>query len=152
MRAIFAVVTGIVFLLAASTQDLRAAAADPGSAGELHVVGTAELHDAVVASSAEAAAARQSVQDFLARSEVQSQIEQMGFEPADIESRVALLSDSEILRLQSQMMSTHQQIRTAGIPGWAVLVVVAGIILVLLIILGSILSDYAKRNKDTAFD
>ena len=105
MRMIFAVVTGVAFLLAVSTQDLRAAeAANPGSGERLHVVAKAELHGAVVASSAEAVTARQSVQDFLARSEVRTQIERMGFEPAAVSSRVALLNDSEILRLQSQVM------------------------------------------------
>jgi hypothetical protein len=124
LRMIFATVTGIAFLLMISTQDLRAAkAANPGSGERLHVVAKAELHGAVVASSAEAATARQSVQDFLARSEVRTQIERIGFEPADVSSRVAQLSDSEILRLQSQVMSADQQIRTAGVPivGWVLI-------------------------------
>jgi hypothetical protein len=124
LRMIFAAVTGIAFLLMISTQDLRAAeAAYPGSGERLHVVAKADLHGAVVASSAEVATARQSVQDFLARSEVRTQIERIGFEPADVSSRVAQLSDSEILRLQSQVMSADQQIRTAGVPivGWVLI-------------------------------
>ncbi len=139
MRMIFAVVTGVAFFLVVSTQDLRAAeAANPGSGERLHVVAKAELHGAVVASSAEAATARQSVQDFLARSEVRTQIERMGFEPADVASRVALLSDSEILRLQSQVMSADQQIQTAGFPGWAIVLITVGAVLGVLIILAAI--------------
>jgi hypothetical protein len=137
IRVVFTVITGIAFLLAVSTQDLRAAAAaDPGSEGKLHVVGTAELHDAVVASSTESAAARQSVRDFLARPEVQSQIERMGFEPSDLQSRVALLSDSEILRLQSQMMSAEQQMQTAGFPiwGWIMIAFVIAILVAAILI------------------
>jgi len=137
IRVILAVVTGVAFLLAASTQDLRAAASDPRSGNELHVVGTMQLHDAVVASSAEAASARQSVRDFLAWPEVQTQIEWMGLGSADVQSRVAQLSDSEILRLQSQMMSADQQIQTAGLPGGTLLYVAVGIILVLVIILAA---------------
>jgi hypothetical protein len=128
LRMIFATVTGIAFLLMISTQDLRAAeAVNPGSGERLHVVAKAELHGAVVASSAEAAAARQSVKDFLARSQVQSQIERMGFEPAAVSSRVALLNDSEILRLQSQVMAADEQIRTAGMPGWAIGIIIGGV-------------------------
>jgi len=137
IRVVFTVVTAIAFLLAVSTQDLRAAAAaEPAATAELHVVGTAELHDAVVASSAEAAAARQSVRDFLARPEVQSQIERMGFEPSDLQSRVAQLSDSEILRLQSQMMSAEQQMRTAGLPiwGWIIIAFVIAILVAAILI------------------
>ena len=138
LRMIFAAVTGIAFLLMISTQDLRAAeATNPGSGERLHVVAKAELHGAVVASSAEVATARQSVQDFLARSEVRTQIERIGFEPADVSSRVALLSDSEILRLQSQVMSADQQIRTAGMPGWAIVVIAVGATLVVLGIIGA---------------
>jgi hypothetical protein len=136
MRMIFAVVTGVAFFLVVSTQDLRAAeAANPGSGEKLHVVAKAELHGAVVASSAEGAAARKSVQDFLARSEVRTQIERMGFEPADVASRVALLSDSEILRLQSQVMSADQQIQTAGFPGWAIVLITVGAVLGVLVII-----------------
>ena len=128
MRMFFAVVTGVAFFLAVSTQDLRAAtAADPAYGDKLHVVAKAELHDAIVASSAEAAAARQSVKDFLARSQVQSQIERMGFEPAAISSRVALLNDSEILRLQSQVMAADQQSRPAGLPAWGWIAIGIGI-------------------------
>jgi hypothetical protein len=130
LRMIFATVTGIAFLLMISTQDLRAAeAANPGSGERLHVVAKAELHGAVVASSAEAAAARQSVKDFLARAEVRTQLERIGFEPAAVSSRVALLNDSEILRLQSQVMAADQQVRTAGVPpwGWIVIIVLIAI-------------------------
>src|SRR5512139_1086864 len=136
MRMFFAVVTGVAFFLAVSTQDLRAAtAADPAYGGKLHVVAKAELHDAALASSAEAAAARQSVKDFLARSQVQRQIERMGFEPAAISSRVALLNDSEILRLQSQAMAADEQIRTAGMKASTIaLIIIAAVVGVALII------------------
>jgi hypothetical protein len=143
IRMIFTVVTGVAFFLAVSTQDLRAAdAANPGSGSGLHVVTKTELHGAVVASSAEVATARQSVHDFLARSEVRTQIERMGFEPADVSSRVAQLSDSEILRLQSQVMSADQQIRTAGMPGWAIVLITIGVVwLVLVIIAVTLVED-----------
>jgi hypothetical protein len=138
LRMIFATATGIAFLLMISTQDLRAAeAANPGSGERLHVVAKADLHGAVVASSAEAATARKSVQDFLARSEVRTQIERMGFEPAAMSSRVALLNDSEILRLQSQVMAADQQSRTAGMPGWAIALITVGAVLGVLLIIGA---------------
>ena len=77
------------------------------------------------------------MQDFLARSEVRTQIERIGFEPANISSRVALLNDSEILRLQSQVMAADQQIRTAGMPGWAIALIAVGATLLVLGIIGS---------------
>ena len=145
LRMIFATVTGIAFLLMISTQDLRAAeAANPGSGERLHVVAKAELHGAVIASSAEAATARQSVQDFLARSEVRKQIERMGFEPTAISSQVALLNDSEILRLQSQAMAADQQIRTAGLKTStiALIIVAAAVGVVLIVVLGILYGDH----------
>jgi hypothetical protein len=124
LRMTFATVTGIAFLLMISTQDLRAAeAANPESGERLHVVANAELHGAVVASSAETAKARRSVQEFLARGEVQDQLERMGFESADVSSRAAQLSNSEILRLQSQIMAADQQSRTTGVPVWGWVVI-----------------------------
>src|SRR5512143_1465025 len=136
LRVLLAVTTGITFLFTVSTQDLRAAAAGlPGTGEKLHVLETAELHDAVLASSAEVTAARKGVQEFLARSEVRDQIKRMGFEPAVLTSRAALLSDSELLRLQGQIMTADQQIRTAGIPGWAITFIVISAVLVVLVIL-----------------
>jgi hypothetical protein len=126
VRSLLAAVTGIAFFLMVSIQDLSAAPVNAGPAEKIHVVAGAELHDAVLASSAEAAAARKYVQGFLARSEVGTQIERMGFDLASISSRVALLNDSELLRLQSQMMTVDQQIRTAGIPGWAIALIAVG--------------------------
>ena len=138
LRVIYAIVTGIALLLAISTQDLRAAtAANIGSEGRIHVVAKSELHDAVLASAAEAENARQCVRDFLARSEVRTQIERMGFGPAVVSSRVALLSDSELLRLQSQVMSSDQQIRTAGMPGWAIVIITVGVVLIVLAIIAA---------------
>jgi hypothetical protein len=142
LRVLLTVVTGITFLFAVSTQDLRAASAGlPGPCEKLHALGTAELHHAVLASSAEAAAARKSVQDFLARTEVRDQVKRMGFEPAVVASRTALLSDSELLRLQAQIMTSDQQIRTAGIPGWAIALIVISAVLAVLVILAYALID-----------
>ena len=136
LRVLLTVVTGITFLFAVSTQDLRAAPAGlPGPGEKPHALGTAELHHAVLASSVEAAAARKSVQDFLARSEVREQITRMGFEPSVVASHTALLSDSELLRLNAQVMATDQQIRTAGLPGWAITFIVISTVLVILVIL-----------------
>ena len=136
LRVFLTVATGITFLFAVSTQDLRAASAILPSPGEkLRALGTTELHAAVLASSAEAVAARKSVQDFLARSEVRDQIERMGFEPALVASRAALLSDSELLRLNRQVMAADQQVRTAGLPGWAITFIVISAALVVLVIL-----------------
>jgi len=136
LRVLLTLATGLAFLLSVSTQDLRAAAADlPGPGANLHVLETAELHDAVLASSAEVAAARKGVQEFLARAEVRDQIKRMGFEPAVMASRTALLSDFELLRLQGQIMTADQQIRTAGIPGWAITFIVISAVLVVLVIL-----------------
>jgi hypothetical protein len=144
LRMVFAVMTGIALFLMISTQELRAAtAANPGSEDGIHVVAKAELHGAVVASSAEAAKARKSVQDFLARSEVQAQLERLGFEPADVSSRVGLLSDTEILRLQSQVMVAEQQIRTAGVPvwGWIIIGILVAIGVAAIIIAHEMITD-----------
>jgi hypothetical protein len=137
--------TGIAFLLMISTQDLRAAEVpNPASAEKLHVLAKTELHSAVVASSAEAAKARKSVQGFLARSEVRTQIERMGFEPVAVSSRVALLSDSEILRIQSQVMSADQQIRTAGMKSSTIALIIVGaaVGVVLIIVLGILYGNH----------
>jgi hypothetical protein len=98
---------------------------------------TADLHHIVSASSAQAAAARKSVQDFLARSEVRNEIGRIGFDPASISSRVALLSDAELLRLNSQVMTADQQIRTAGMPGWAIAVITVCVVLLVLIVIAA---------------
>jgi hypothetical protein len=144
LRMVLAVVTSIALLLTISTQDLRAAeAANPASGGNLHVVTKAELHSAIVSSSAEAAKAFQSVQDFLARSEVRAQIERLGFDAANISSRAALLSDPEILRLQSQMMAAEQQAKTAGMPvwGWIIIGVLTAILIAALVIANEMIND-----------
>ena len=141
-RVLLATLTAIAFLFAVSTQDLRAAAATgPGTREWLHVVAKGELHDAVSASSAETAAARKTVQDFLARPEVRNQIERMGFDPAVVASRVALLSDSDLLRLNGQVMEADQQMRTAGIPTWAIVLIIVGVVLGVLMILAYYLID-----------
>lgn len=138
LRMICTVVTGLALLLTMATQDLRAAAAAaPESGGELHVVSKADLHGSVLTSSAEAAKARKSVQDFLARSETQTQIRRMGFEPDAVSSRVALLSDPELLRLQSQVMAADQQIQTAGLQGWIIVLITVGVVISVLLIIGS---------------
>jgi hypothetical protein len=140
LRVLLTIATGMTFLFAVSTQDLCAASAVPSGPRErLCALGKAELHDAVLASSAEAATARKSVQNFLARSEVRDQIKRLGFEPAAVASHAALLGDSDLLRLQAQIMAADQQIRTAGFPGWAIVLITVGVVLGVLMIIAAVL-------------
>jgi hypothetical protein len=143
MRVLFSAVTSIAFLFTVTTQDLRAAEVGiPASSDKFHTADSTDLHAAVQASSDEVAAARKSVQNFLARSEVQDRIEQMRLDPAMIGSRVSQLSDSEILRLQAQVMAADEQIRTAGISnGIIALIVIGVIVVVVLIIFGQLIDD-----------
>jgi len=54
---------------------------------------------------------------------------------------VALLSESEILRLQSQVMSADQRSRAAGIPGWTIVVITVFAVLGIFAVLAALASD-----------
>jgi len=138
LRDFLTILTGFLFSLAASTRDLRAVA-DIGSASgaEIHSLTPAELHNAVRTSSVERLAAHKTVEDFLARVEVKKQMERMGFEPASIASRVAMLGDADLLRLQTQVMEANEQLRaTASVPWWGWLVVTSVLVVLALLVVG----------------
>jgi hypothetical protein len=106
VQRVIAVATIAAFLFTSSAQSLFAA--DP------HVVTSAQLHQAVQASHAKVAAARQAMDTFLARADVQRGIKRVGLEPTDVRQRVAMLSDTEIVKLHQQVMSIQQQHMAAG--------------------------------------
>jgi hypothetical protein len=132
MRAAVSLVTMVAFFFLVSTQDLRAAEA---LKTQVHSISQADLHGAVLASQKRANEARKSVQELMARSDVKTQIQRMGFSTEKVSTRVASLSDAEIVKLHSQLMKADLQNGTAGLSGAAIALIiiaaVAGTILLL---------------------
>ena len=106
LQRVVAVATIAAFLVTSSAQTLFAA--DP------HAVSSAQLHQAIQASHAKVMAARQAMDTFLTRADVQRGIKRVGFEPTELRQRVAMLSDTEIVKLHQQVMSIQQQHMAAG--------------------------------------
>lgn len=71
-----------------------------------------------VAAAVQTRAARDKVQDFLGRSEVRSQLQQLGVSPAAAQARVNALTDTEVASIAGRIDS----LPAAGIATWAVLV------------------------------
>jgi hypothetical protein len=69
------------------------------------------------------------VNSALARAEVRAQFESLGVEPAQIESRVAALTDSELRTLAGQM---------ADMPAGADAIAVIGVVFLVLLILEAV--------------
>lgn len=101
-----AVATVCAFLFTSSAQSVFAAGP--------HSTTSVQLHQAVQASHARVVAARQAMDDFLARPDVQRGIKRVGLAPAQVRQRVAMLGDGEILRLHQQVMAVQQQQVAAG--------------------------------------
>jgi len=139
VRAVLSLITLTAVLIMYSTQDLRAAgAAASESANRVHAVSSAGLHEAVLVSQQQADEARKTLQSFLARPDVRTQIQRFGLSPEKVENRLAMLSDADLLRLQNQIMSADMQKGTAGLSGAAIaLIVIAavgGVILLLVLL------------------
>lgn len=67
------------------------------------------------------------INDFLAREEVREQFLELGVDPANVEERLAALTDAEISQLQ-------QQLNTLPAGGDGILVVIGVVFVVLLIL------------------
>jgi hypothetical protein len=101
------------FLFATVAQDL--VAAGPANApGAPHVVMQAELHQELLGFQNQTNEARRCIQDFIARPEVAAQIRHVGLDTDKVAARVAMLSESELLLLQQQIMREDLQQETAG--------------------------------------
>lgn len=136
LRSILSIITMIAFFLLCSTQDLQAAAAaDQAQMARTHAVSQSDLHQAVQASQQQANAALKSVQDFLARPEVKAQIQRVGIAPDKLTAQVAMLSNSDLLRLQKQIMGADLQRETAGLSGAAIALIVIGGVAALVLLL-----------------
>lgn len=120
MRKAVAVFVLVAFALLVVPQNLLAAG--PRS------VTSAELHQAVQASHVRAVAARKAVNDILCRADVETQMRQAGLVPDKVRAQVASLSDTEMLRLQKQLMTNDLQQTRAGLSTGAIIgIVVAGV-------------------------
>jgi hypothetical protein len=115
-----------------TTMDLRAAALQTPDTP--HAVSSQDLHKAVQASDLQATANRKAVQNFFARPEVSAQIQRVGIAPDRISSSVALLSDSEVLRLNQQIMAMDLQKETTGLGAGAIVAIVLGGVALLILI------------------
>jgi hypothetical protein len=136
VRGILSIITVIAVFFMYSTQDLRAAAANnQAQTARTHAVSHSDLHQAVQASQQQANQARKSVQDFLARSEVRTQIQRLGIAPEKLMTQVAMLSDSDILHLQKQVMSADLQKQTSGLGAAAIVLIVIGGVAAMVLIL-----------------
>ena len=129
VRGILSVVTVISVLFMSSFQDLCAAdAMNQVQAARTHAISSAALHQTVQLSHQQASEARKSVQAFLSRDEVRTQIQRLGLAPEKLMTQVSMLSDNDLARLQKQIMSVDLQKETAGLSGAAIaLIVIAGV-------------------------
>ena len=91
------------------------------------MIGTAQ----VVAGSA-AQAARAKVADFIARADVQKQMEALGLAPANAQDRVNALTDEEIQRIAGKIDSAPAGASSNHGWGWAVAAVLIVAVLVYL--------------------
>jgi hypothetical protein len=71
----------------------------------------------VVAHSVRVAEARQDVSRVLDDPAVRAQVKKFGVEPQQLQKRVALLTESEVLELQSQIMPLAEQLEAAAQEG-----------------------------------
>lgn len=118
MKRVIAVVTLVLFVFTFSAQNVA-------WASEIHSATTAQLHQAVQASHARVLEARQAMDNLLARPEVQSQFRHVGVAPDKVRARVAMLSDSEIVRLHQQVMTPGMQQASGGLSQAAIIVIIA---------------------------
>jgi hypothetical protein len=122
-RSCLALLTMMTLLFATTTQGLQAAdsvaaAQDKPGANHLsHAVTGTELHQIIQASQKQAFESRERIQNFLARPDIKAEIRHAGSNLEEINSKVALLSDEEILSLNQQMMSLELQKKTSGGAG-----------------------------------
>jgi hypothetical protein len=112
----------LAFALAA--QLLLVAAAAP--AARAAVIGS----EAALAVSPAGDAHRAAVDAFLARADVQEQLEALGVDPADAQQRVALLTDQEASELSARIAELP-----AGGIGWLGVVGIIALVFVTLIVL-----------------
>jgi hypothetical protein len=79
-----------------------------------HVATPAQLHQAVQDSGKIMMEARECVENYIARPEVAAQLQRYGVGVSEVKTRVATLSDSELLMLQNQIMREDLAKETAG--------------------------------------
>ena len=150
LKGVVAVVTIGSFLFASSAP---AFAADqsrqvPSKPASTHSVTTAELHRAVQISHEQAAAVRDSLQAFLARPDVKSQMSRIGIGSEKVAAQVARLSDAELGGVQQQLMAADLQLTPAGISRGAIVAIVVGAVL---LFVGVILFINLVLLKDTGY-
>ncbi len=133
VRSFLACITVFAVFFMYSTQDLQAA--DQAQASRVHAVSQADLHQAVQVSHTQASDARKAVHDFLARPEVTTQIQRFGVTPERLMTRVSMLSDSDVLQLEKQIMNADLQKETAGLSGAAIALIVIGGVAAMVLIL-----------------
>ncbi len=83
-------------------------------AAEQHVAMPAQLHKAVQNSNMQMVAARECIQNYIARPEVTAQLQRYGVRLSDVNTRVATLSEPELLFLQRQIMREDMATATVG--------------------------------------
>jgi hypothetical protein len=133
VRSLLAAVTVFAVFFMYSTTDL--VAAEQAQASRAHAVSRADLHQAVQDSHTQASNARKAVHDFLTRPEVTTQIQRFGVAPERLMTQVTMLSDSDVLQLQKQIMNTDLQKETAGLSGAAIALIVIGGVAAMVLIL-----------------
>jgi hypothetical protein len=81
-----------------------------------HMAMPAQLHQAVQDSNKKANDARNFIHGYLERTEITAQIQRYGLDAADVKSRVAMLSEPELMLVQRQIMKSDLQKGIVG--GW----------------------------------
>lgn len=131
----------VSFVLAALPQPAAAAAMPRTLSG-------ADLHRTVQARQTQVADAHATMQALLGRADVKDQIRKVGLSPQDVSVRVARLSDTEILRLEAQLMQIQSRGETAGLSGGAIagIIVGASLLIILCVVLLVASVDDAVNN------
>ena len=134
LRGLVSIVALAALVFATSMQDLCAAvpmeqaSTAPTKMAAFHSTTPAELHQAAHSSYKQGREARKSVEEFLARPEVRSQIRHFGIAPEKLTSQVAKLSEADVLRLSDQIMAADLQKAPAGLSGAAIaLIIIAAV-------------------------
>ncbi len=137
MKRVVTVVTLALFVVTFSMQNIALAS-------DVHGATAAQLHQAVQTSHARVLQARQAMDNLLGRPVVQAQLRHAGVSPDKVRARVAMLSDSELLKLHTQVMAPGLQQKSAGLTRGAIIAIVfAGVagVVILSIVLTEAIND-----------
>jgi hypothetical protein len=135
LKSVVAVVTIGSFLFGTTAPAFAADRTSP-KAISTHSVASADLHRTAQISHEQATAVRDSLNAFLARPDVKSQLSRFGMGTEKVASQIARLNDAELGRIQQQLMAADLQLTPAGIPrGALIAIIVGGSVMIILVVI-----------------